>query len=81
MGRRPLRAHFSYEREQRMMKSLKESRRLVIDYGCASDFHSERRAPCDALHRAIEEFAQHMTGDAEYFWLKPHSTPRSVSHD
>ena len=54
MIRRPLRPSFSHTEEQSLLKSLGDTRDWVIKCCSAADFHSVRRARCEAVNKAID---------------------------
>ena len=67
MIRRPLRPHFGFEDEKRLIEALREARDWIIKCGSGAAFRSPRREKCDAVTSSIDDLAGELTGDPTLF--------------
>jgi hypothetical protein len=54
---------------ERLLFHLEDARHYTVQYGAAQDFHSPERATSDHTMRAIDDLAEQITGNRQYFWL------------
>jgi hypothetical protein len=59
------------------ISSLRSTREYVIKFEQSQEYHCDRRDKVRAFLDAIDDFAELLTGDREYFWLKSPSYPSS----
>lgn len=67
------RPSFSKDDEERLLAFMEVTRYLSIRYGAAYGFHSQQYALHTSLNMAIDQLAEHMTGDPRFFSSAHHS--------
>jgi hypothetical protein len=50
---------------------MRTARYNALICGAAAGYHSERHKKCDDLKKAIDALAEDLTGDPEFYWVKP----------
>jgi hypothetical protein len=72
MSRGARRPSFSPSDKGELLKAMREARRLAIQCSAAELTPTDLRAAADALHQAIDNLVEHLTGNREFFWATPH---------
>lgn len=75
MTRRRSRPYFSPREMEDFLGYLRRTRELALKFQEAQDYGSESRQKAEAFHKAIDDFAEVLTGDREYFWQPVTSYP------
>lgn len=74
MPRSPARP-FDSAQQARLLQALGEARALLIASAEGMPRRSVPRASLELLVANIDDAAQILTGEREYFWRRPHATP------
>ncbi len=64
---------FSKDDEERLLAYMDVTRYLTISYGAAYGYHSPQYALSTSLSGAIDNLAEQLTGNPQFFWSSGHS--------
>ena len=62
------RPNISPDDVDRLLFHLEDARNYIIKYGAAQEFHSQNKATTDKAKDAIDNLAELITGNKQYFW-------------
>ena len=63
-----LRTKISPDDVDRLLFHLEDARNHIIKYGAAQQFHSQNKTTTDEAKDAIDNLAELITGNKQYFW-------------
>jgi hypothetical protein len=71
MGRHGRRPSFEGHDRVTLLEFMERARHLALLCGAAAGYHSARHEKCEALQKAIDALAEDLTGDPQFYWIKP----------